>query len=740
MRVSHTARGAVGALVFVGLLAWLDVGARAAEPVSAAPSKVTLNLPEELDLKVLIEYVGKRQNISFVYDDRLGNVRVTLKTPKELPADSLLLLLDSVLKMKGFMMVPTGAAGIMRIEPSGTLTTTSLGPREAPDPAFSGLTNQAVTRVFELQHSSAQRAEQVLKPFLSGASANITPLDETGILIVTDYAGNFKRFEELLAVIDRPSHVAVRFVKVANLEAPALVQQVLQLLAAKGKTAAAGKAGGVTVLSDERTNQVVVVGSESEADETVELIRSLDTPLGLETRTYTLAHASPELLDRLIRKQISEVAAKRFYRSATDAEAGLLVVTTTPDIHAQIETLSQSLDKQKADLQNPIRFYKMKNAKAVQVLAAIRGVLGEAGLAGTSMDGVSAKPPEAPPSLMIKGPTEEQVNTPDVVRGKPAEAKSEGSKALVLKDARLMADESTNSIIVVAPPSAQSIYEKLIERLDVLQPQVLIEATMVLVDTTNDFSLGVELGKEFSVSDGKPLVFSSFGLSERNPSTGQLTLKPGVGFNGVMLSADIADVVIRALQSDSRARVMSRPSVLVNDNATGTLASESEEPFSSQNTVNTVTSTSFGGYASAGTTVKVTPQISEGEHLRLRYEITLSSFGKAGSAELPPPRQTNTLASEVTIPNGNTIVVGGLTRENYSEVVDRVPLLGSIPGLEYLFSNRSRDTSRGTLFVFIRAVILRDDKFENLKVLSHEALGQVGLTDKYPASEPVEVR
>ena len=72
--------------------------------------------------------------------------------------------------------------------------------------------------------------------------------------------------------------------------------------------------------------------------------------------------------------------------------------------------------------------------------------------------------------------------------------------------------------------------------------------------------------------------------------------------------------------------------------------------------------------------------------------------------------------------------------------VDRVPGLGSIPGLEYLFSNRTRSNTRDTLFVFIRAVVLRDDKFESLKVLSHQALERAGFKNQYPTSEPVEVR
>jgi general secretion pathway protein D len=271
---------------------------------------------------------------------------------------------------------------------------------------------------------------------------------------------------------------------------------------------------------------------------------------------------------------------------------------------------------------------------------------------------------------------------------------------------------------------------------------VLIEATIVTIDTSDGFELGVEISRTDEVNDGegRVLKFSSFGLSTVDPTTGRLTLTPGVGFNGALLSADIADIIIRALETDSRARIVSRPSVLVNDNSEGVLESLSEEPFETVSVSSTgVERTSFGGFAEAGTNIRVRPQISDGDHLVLEYEIELSSFGEDASDALPPARQANTLQSKATIPDGSTIVVGGLTRDSFMEAVDRVPVLGNLPLLEYMFSSRVEDRAQSTLFVFIRAVILRDDKFADLKMLSRGAVGRAELVEGHPASEPVEM-
>jgi type IV pilus assembly protein PilQ len=117
--------------------------------------------------------------------------------------------------------------------------------------------------------------------------------------------------------------------------------------------------------------------------------------------------------------------------------------------------------------------------------------------------------------------------------------------------------------------------------------------------------------------------------------------------------------------------------------------------------------------------------------------ITLNSFtGQAASGE-PPPRQTNSVQSEVTVPDGDTIVVGGLNSTNISDTVNRVPVVGQIPLLQYLFSNRTNSSDHSTLFVFIRPVILRDDLFRDLKFLSQQQIKEAGLPSDLPESQPL---
>ena len=120
--------------------------------------------------------------------------------------------------------------------------------------------------------------------------------------------------------------------------------------------------------------------------------------------------------------------------------------------------------------------------------------------------------------------------------------------------------------------------------------------------------------------------------------------------------------------------------------------------------------------------------------------MELSSFTGAAQNGLPPPSQKNTVDSMVTIPDGYTIVVGGLQQKNFTTALRSLPIIDQIPLVNLLFGSRTTQNSDTTLFVFIRPVILRDDKFEDLKYFSDRKRQQAGLRGQYPVSEPIPIR
>ncbi len=718
--------------------------------------QILLTLPENVELKVLIEYISQRLGTNIYYDEQEVNQRVTIKAPTRIPEQSLLPLLESVLQMKGLVLVNAEQPGWKRIAPGNNLVASA-------QPATGGATTMpttrpsaAVTQVFALQYVEPSKLDPVIKPFLTQPGGNSMSYAEQRLLIVTDYASNIHRISEMVRLLDQPlRQVSTQFLSVKHVDAQQLASQLTQLLAARQRAQASGTAGAtaaaIEIAVETRTNQIVLIGLERDVREAIDLADQIDVPLELQTKMYDFKVASPERVDRMVKELIGPVESKRSYQSSIDPEANLLIVTATPQVHQQVEALKKTLDVGSAEQRNPVRFYKLANTTAAEVLQTIKAIETQEGLEQVSLDG-DASPTTEPSALPPPATSPAGLSQAVPPAYPPAASHSQPQPAirsLKTKEASVTADTNTNTIIVVARPAIQQVYEELIKRLDHRRPQVLIECTIVTLDTTSSYSVGVEVSSRGGAGSTDIITFSSFGLSSvgktrgtdtQQADLGQLTLRPGTGFNGTIIASDLADIVLKALLHSGRADVVSAPRILVNDNTAGTLASVDEAPFTSVNASDTVATTSFGGYATAGTTITLTPHISEADYLQLEYSIALNSFSGSGSAGIPPPRQSNTITSKVTIPDGSTIIVGGLNRKNYTKTVDAIPILGQIPILEHLFSSHSTNNHISTLFVFVRPVILRDDQFQDLKYFSARDVQAAGLEGDYPPSEPMLVQ
>ncbi len=771
----HEWRGSIRLVHVLGLcfaltaIAFSCQQVRGEQPVAQSPTEmIALDFPPNLELKVLIQYVGDRLGINFLYDEQDVAQHITIVAPAQISKDSLLGLLESALKMKGLVVVDGDQPGWKRITLAANLKSVAAPTRRPMTPGI--LPAVAVTQIFTLRYADPQRADSVVKPFLTQSGGNTIPLPEQHLLIVSDYASTVQQIAKLIELIDQPpAAVATRFISVRNLDVASASTQLQQILAARDKALTGPSESvisSVQVLQDAHTNQLILIGPPDKVSEAEATAAALDVPLPLETRVYTLRSLSPDRLDRLVRETIDPLEIKRLYQSAIEKDSGMLIVTTTHAIQQKVVELIDQLDVPATEAASPIRFYKLTNTTAADVLATIRALEGgqeEEGEGAGGQNSAPTSPPQAgsPPLDQpgsqssapayhddLQTPSSGVTSAPNLSENvSPATGSIGGSSLNSLQplvgvhtaNAKITADPNTNTIIVEADAATQRLYEGLIKSLDKRRPQVLLECTLVTIDSAYSRSFGVELGGA-SVGGTKIVTFNSFGLSTPDPTTGALALTPAAGFNGTLIGSQVAQVVIQALQTDSHATVLSSPRILVNDNATGTLTSVDEQPFTSVNASTTVATTSFAGYASAGTTITLTPHISEGDHLQLEYVITLNSFSGQSSNGVPPPRETDSVQSKITIPDGSTVIVGGLNTTNDSFSRQTVPILGDIPILNYLLSQRNRTNSKSTLFVFIKPTILRDDQFADLKFLSEQDTRDAGLPPDYPQSDPLLIR
>ncbi|MEM1070705.1 MAG: secretin N-terminal domain-containing protein [Planctomycetota bacterium] len=741
------------------------------QPPDDGSPMMQLNLPADgVTLNVLADLVSERLQIQIIYDDELKNESISIKAPKEMPESSLLPLLESILKIKGFAVVDAEVEGWKRIVKSEKLTTIARPPSDTPLNEIPA--TEAVTQAFVLKFTSPKRIEELIKPFLTEPGADTILLDEQNTLIVTDYAGNLARIEKLVAKIDVTGPAPeLEFVTIEHVEAGALQKQLTQVMASQAPAVGAGEmAVQLQITPDIRTNQLLLSGTKTQVEKTKQLIEALDVPLGVESRVYSFQFVEAVRIDKLMKDLLDPLTVERLYRSSVDENDNLLIVSAPPDIHQRIAELQERIDVESQRAGSAVKFYRLKYADAAEVLQTIFAVQsGERNIDLDRSRGVSplgrgrfndnqynnAQPSNGtpfvpgpntpaspgstelptPPAVIL--PPDQAQDTPPGVSGAPQET---DLAAILGATIQVTADPRTNSIIVVADRTTQQVYADLIEYLDRRRPQVMIEAKVVILDTTNSYALGIELSGGDRTGLNRTFNFSSFGLSTVDPTNGALSLAPGLGYNFALVRPDVADAVVRALATHTKARVMSAPRVLVNDNATGVLASVNEVPFTSVNASDTVATTSFAGFAEAGTTIQVTPRISDDDELQLDFIVTLNSFTGTGSDGVPPPRQTNEVSSSVTIPDGYTVIVGGLNQKNESFDQDSIPFIEKIPALRALTSNTVKSNNQNTLFVFLRPIILRDDKFEDLKYLSDRDVRPSGLRKNFPSSQPLLVK
>ncbi len=696
------------------------------QEVEVERGRIVLNFPENVPLKTLIAYVSSRLKMNILYDDNQINHPITLKTPSPIPLNSLLELLETVLKSKNLTMQDTGIPGLKQIVPSQNLAQgAGLKLPEEQMPRVGG-----VTQVFALENVRAEQANSMIQAFLTRPGGSSVVLTGGRFLVVTDFPDNLDKISRLISLIDTSQdQTIIEPIQVYHSDAAELLKLVQPLLKAEGKTPDQQQ---LFITSDPRTNTLIVAGVRNDINRVQEVVASLDVPRKVKQVVYRPQVISPSRLNSLIKKVLDPQEIKRDYRGADDKTSGTLVVTATESIHAQVEALIAEVDQLPHRKPNPVRFYKLINTVAEDVLETLKSLEGKSGLSSVLFGSDEFADSGGGEVLFEEDTAAEEGDVADDTGGGDDEEGSGKRKATIA------ADTYTNSIIVIAPPEQQLIYEQVIRQLDQRRPQVLVETTIVALDTSDDFSLGVEIGDSFSQGgEGKLITFSKFGIGINNNDGSLGIADPApLGLNVALLSPNMADIVIKALAQDSNTRLVSMPRILVNDNEKGTLKSKAQEPF----TVSTISGefqTTSSETAEAGTEITVEPHISEGDYLQLSYEVELSSFTAEASEGQRPPSQTNSVSSRVTIPDNHTIVVGGLNRTDYRKSVTKIPLLGDIPLLEHLFRSVSEDRQDTTLFIFIKPTILRDDRFRDLKYLSGLDLEKAELPDDFPDSEPI---
>ena len=298
------------------------------------------------------------------------------------------------------------------------------------------------------------------------------------------------------------------------------------------------------------------------------------------------------------------------------------------------------------------------------------------------------------------------------------------------KNAMVWADPTNNALVITAPPKIMRAVMDIVDKLDIRRPQVLVEAIIADINFDKDAELGVNWAAFLNNGSNVPAgaFVSPIGGTSivdlagavQNPANVTSTLLQGTtigvgrvgGSNGTNFAA-----VLRAIRADTNDNVIATPSAVTMDNQEAELKVAQEVPFiTGQFTANNTAA--VGGVVNpfqtiqreeVGTILKITPTISpEGTAVMLKISIESSTIGQkpAGAVDLVTNKRT--VSTTVMIDDGGIVVLGGLTEDNTTKGENRVPFLGNIPIIGYLFKTRNEQSTKNNLMIFIRPKILRD--------------------------------
>lgn len=453
-------------------------------------------------------------------------------------------------------------------------------------------------------------------------------------------------------------------------------------------------AGGGNVVHYEPSNVLLITGRAAVVNRLVEVVRRVDKAGDQDMDVIKLKFASAGEMVRLVTNlnkdgsnQGTNASLLLSPKVVADERTNSVVISGEPQARARIIQMVRQLDR---DLQSQgnTRVFYLKYGKAKDLVDVLKGV-----------------------SSSIAADK----------KGGAATTATGGGASIGGGQLAISADETTNALVITAQPDVMAELEQVIAKLDIRRAQVLVEAIIVEIQDGDGLNLGVQWGN----ANGGGTQFTNTGLPigpaiiagkdyKDNGNTDGLENLLG-DFSGMAAGFYKGDwaMLVTALSTNTKNDILSTPSIVTMDNKEASFNVGQEVPVQSGSQSSTTSDQVFNTIErkTVGTKLVVTPQINEGDSVLLNIEQEVSSVAQTqatGTANLGPTFDTRTVKNAVLVKSGETVVLGGLMDEQTKEQISKVPILGDIPVLGYLFRSTSNTTAKRNLMVFIRPTILRD--------------------------------
>ncbi|MBT8120276.1 MAG: type II secretion system secretin GspD [Gammaproteobacteria bacterium] len=442
------------------------------------------------------------------------------------------------------------------------------------------------------------------------------------------------------------------------------------------------------------TNTLIITDHAGNIQRLLKIIAGVDRPDSDELEIIPLKHASASELVRILNSLNAGGTAKdasKKIKLAADDRTNSILVTGDRSSRLKIRATITYLDTPLEDGGGNTHVVYLKYAKAENLVKILTGL-------------------------------KEQTKSSAASKVKAAPVKVT-SGSVISQNAIIQADEETNALIITADPNTVKNLKAVIRQLDIRRAQVLIEAIIAEITTNNNKEVGVGFAVDGTTRDSGalPAGISNFAgvgdlLLSVASGTAPTSLPAGLSFGlgGENGSGVRYGALLRALQTDTNTNILSTPNIVTLDNEEAELIVGQNLPFVTGSFTGTGSTNPNNPFQTierqdVGLTLKVTPQINEGDTVKLVLEQETSSV-IPGTIEQGIATRKRSIKTSVLVDDGGILILGGLIQEEVSDTESKVPLLGDIPVIGFLFRTENTTRTKANLMVFLRPSILRDHK------------------------------
>ncbi|MCK6491379.1 MAG: type II secretion system secretin GspD [Planctomycetes bacterium] len=574
---------------------------------------------------------------------------ITLVSRRPLGPAEAVEALNSVLLDQGHTAIVRGRT--LRVVPLASARQQNLPVGMGADPERIPDSDRMVTQVIPVQFATVKDLADNLQPLLNNATATLTANESSNSLLLTDTQANIRRIAAIVQAIDG-SVLGVQQVKVFHLvhaDAEKVAKVVNDVYGQRQAAASSNRGGAFMPGFFPGAMQQMQGGARGGAQGGAGSGQSRG----------------------------GEVVA------AADSGSNSVVVRASPGALTALAAVIEQMDVDTSG-RDGVLLYRVRNAKAADLAKSLTSLFQNAQTTATASNAQRSQ--------------NRQQATPA-----PVAAAASDSALDLTGQVRVVADEVANTVLVLSPERNFPLIRRILDDMDHPMRQVLVRVVVAELTVEEGLDLGVQMEVgDVSTATTASRAFSDFNIFDKT-----------LGVNGYLINSTQFRAAMRALATDTRFNVLSRPYVLTTDNRQAVVNVSQEVPVingARTDAQNNITTTF--DRRDVGVILTVTPQINSDGRVVLDVTQELSALADQGipvakDVESPIIRK-RTMTTRVGVGSGQTVVVGGLVNDTLVETVRKVPWLGDIPYLGALFRRTISTRSKTELLVFLTPQVVQD--------------------------------